>query len=561
MSDFGTDYGNASLSLMGKFAEALLKLFEKVFDTLRERTSAEYKLKKAELKSINEAAEQKQFAAKVEGMSGFINHDTLVKAGIPLVSCGLALDDNAMKELSARCKREGILITGLEDIRARELSGNKMFMIECKQADLQKLANLVDLMNDEKKIGLIQDEIGKIESSNASLKIEYDSLKSKEELTSGELERVNEIESEMKNNNSAISQLYSQIDNIRYGHSQELNLEQSQGIVEKAVNGSTQRGVSFDEALDRWTGGKIDEDTTCYVVDAKDPDCYIVCNAKNDIYKEQEYIKTSYEVYNGDECVYSTDDGRFDGRTKDYWANEKNAMKAAGGFGDTVLKFYSAQELEAYRESYKDQNASELSDLDVGTEGRDYDEIIKSLEAKLDENGAKYHGGNVFDKDTSKLLELTPEMNESTKANVAESVVIGKQIDNYKELKQLEGDVAIARTNILTAPEGSDEQKAAQTEFAVAENKLKSALKTEESLIEERKSVNAVQAHQEASGHERKDDRRSERVNETHEKGRALSEYKGEIGEKRKNNHVKESAVKDKAEKAKTVVPKNKTER
>ena len=41
----------------------------------------------------------------------------------------------------------------------------------------------------------------------------------------------------------------------------------------------------------------------------------------------------------------------------------------------------------------------------------------------------------------------------------------GKQIDNYKEIKQLESEVAIARTNVLTTNEGTEEHTIAQAEF------------------------------------------------------------------------------------------------
>lgn len=104
--------------------------------------------------------------------------------------------------------------------------------------------------------------------------------------------------------------------------------------------------------------------------------------SKNDTFKNQEYIKTTYEVYNGSKQVYATNDGRFEGRPKDYWFREKAAIRDKGGIGDLVIKFYSVKELEAYRENYKAQNATELDGLEVGKEGRDYDAIIKNLKPK-----------------------------------------------------------------------------------------------------------------------------------------------------------------------------------
>lgn len=150
----------------------------------------------------------------------------------------------------------------------------------CKQSDLERLSKLVDLMNDEQRINKVQEDISKVEAKNAELEAELTELKSKEEPTQEEIDRMKEIESEIEENNRVIEGLNNQIEDIRYGHSEELNQEQAQGVVEKAVNGETLRGVTFDEAVDRWTGGSIDKDTTCYVVDAKDPNRYIVCTAK-----------------------------------------------------------------------------------------------------------------------------------------------------------------------------------------------------------------------------------------------------------------------------------------
>lgn len=545
MSDFGTELGNGGLSVMSKIMSALLKLFEKVFDTVKERTGADYKLKKAELNEMKDKAARLQLAEKMENTAGFVLHDKLVKAGVSLTSCGVTLDEQGMKELSARCKREGILISGVEDVRARELSGNKMFMLECKQSDLVRLANLIDLMNDEKKIGLIQEEIGKIENETAELSNELAALKGKEDLSTDESARISVLEDKIEENNRVVGELNAQIETIRYGHSQELNQEQSQSIVEKAVNGKTERGVSFDAALDRWTGGKIDANATTYVVDATNPDKYIVCKSEADTYKNQEYVKTTYEVYNANQCVYTTNDARFDGRPANYWSGEKAAMKNAGEFGDVVLKFNSVEEMEAYRTNYKEQNATELEGLNVGDTGRNYDEIIKTLEAKLEECGAEYKDGAVVDKNTGKPVALREGMSEEEKALVAEAAVVGKQINNYKDIKRLEGEVAIARTNVITTDDGTAEHSAAVSEFEKAEEQLKTALGQESALFEERKSVNAVQAQQEVIVSERNNINREERVDEVQEQGHAMSEYKGEIDSKRKNNQAKENPVGD----------------
>lgn len=64
MSDFGTDVGNSGLSLMGKLIDALLKLIGKIYDTIKERTSADYKLKKAEYGEMKDKAARRKFIEK-----------------------------------------------------------------------------------------------------------------------------------------------------------------------------------------------------------------------------------------------------------------------------------------------------------------------------------------------------------------------------------------------------------------------------------------------------------------------------------------------------------------
>lgn len=643
MSDFGTEVGNSGLSLMGKLLDALIKLIAKLFDLFKERTGADYKLKKAQYGELKDKASHRKYVEKIEGKTGYVKHKDLVKAGVPLTVVGVSLDEKGFKELAARCKREGIVISGIEDVRERDLNGKKNMIVECKQSDLKRLASLIDLMNDEKKIEKTQDEITKLKDVNADLLQEFTELKSKEEPTQEDIARMVEIGNEIEENNSVISELESQISDVRYGHSKVLNEEQAHGVVERAVNGETLRGVDFNEAVDRWTGGAIDKDTTCYVVDAKDPNNYIVCTARNDTFRKENYIKTTYEVYNGSKQVYATNDSRFEGRPKEYWTREKAAMKEAGGIGDMVIKFYSVKELEAYRESYKEQNAMEVDNLNVGKEGRDYDSIIKTLETKIDEGGGTYKDGVVTSKETGKPFTLKESMDNNTRATIAEVVVAGKQIDNYKEIKQLESDVAIARTNVLTTDEGTPERKVAQAEFEAVEGKYKAALATEVNLIDERKGVNAVQAEQEvknspirnieylpqdkaaieqlenkissmeaynfeqkqvmtyeysdnesvfdsmskdlagkeqevatmrseleqmklqavknAQGADKPDDRRDDRVTEVEDEKRTMSEYKGEIADRKKADGAKGNDTRDREATKQKAVPNTKEDR
>ena len=568
MSDFGSELGNSGLNVMGKLLDALMKLIAKIYDTWRERTSADYKLKKAELGEMQSKAAKRKFVEKIEGKTGFVAHKDLIRAGVPITQVGITLDDKGFKELAARCKREGIVISGVEDIRATKLSGNKNMIVECKQSDLKRLASLIDLMNDEKKIAKVQDELLKVDNQTKELQGELDNLKLIEEPSEEQLARMSEIETEIQENNGVVEALKQEISNIRTSYKEQLNQEQVDGIIEQAVTGKTYSGIDFNEAVDRWTGGEIDKDTTCYVVDAKDPEKYIVCHASNDTFRDENYIKTIYEVYHGDKQVYATNDGRFEGRGKLYWKNEKEAMQNANGMGNTVIKFYSLSEMQQFKTFFEQQKKAEIDILDAGKSGRDYDAIISSLTAKIEECGGKIQDGIIVDKETEKPLVLAEDMNDNARAAVAEATIAGKQIKNYKEIKGLEEQLAIARANIVTA---SPEEKAvAQAKFDSVEARYNSALEVEKSLIEERNGINAVQAREEVKesekaersaidrAAEKKDDRRDERVDDAENPQHTMAEYKGAIEDKRAEG-AKQIDVTDKTqvkEKAKAAVPK-----
>ena len=542
MSDFGSELGNSGLNIMGKLIDALMKLIAKIYDTWRERTSAEYKLKKAELGEIQFKSEKRKFTEKINGKTGFVAHQDLIRAGVPITDVGITIDDKGFQELAARCKREGIVISGVEDMRARALAGNKNMIVECKKSDLKKLATLIDLMNDEKKIAKLQTELGKIENENVVLQQEFDKLKLIEEPNEEHIARMEEIETAIGENNGVAEALMNEIDKIRTSHKEQLNQEQMKSLIEEAITGEVYENIEFDEAVDRWTGGEINRDITCYVVDAKDPEKYIVCNATNDVFKGKTYIKTDYEVFRGDKMVYKTNDGRFEGREKWYWKREKEKMRSSNGMGKTVIKFYSLSEMEQFKASFERQKKEELDILNKGGNDRDYDAIISSLTAKIEKNGISLQNGVVVDKETGEKLTVTQDMDSKKRIAIAEANVVARQIDNYKEMKGAEEQLAIARAEMLTA--NLEEKDKAIANYNQLEEKYNSFIKKEECLIDERKGVNAVQASEEINenrtnnslnsrSEEKQDNRRGERVSDIDNKRQTMAEYKGAIEDKR----------------------------
>lgn len=546
MQDFGTDVGNVGVNVTAqaftKLLNTLLSLLNKIYQLWKERSSAEYKLTKEKLKEAVSKTEKQQLLKKLEGSAGYINHETLKKAGVPLKEAGITCTKEELTELAAQCKRSGIIITAIDDIRTRELGGTQLYHVLAQESDFPRIKEIVDTMNDAKRIEYLKEKQGEL-------------------LAKGE--NMTAVDKLM------VKQLDKEIQFIRDGHSMALSQEQTKSVIEQAVNGKTYSGVTLAEALDRFTGQAIDKDTTCYIVDAKNPDNYIVASSTQAEYNGDQYIRTDYTVYNGEQRVFETNDARFDGRPKDYWSQQKAAMQEKGNIGDTVIKFYDRADLDAYRAEFARQNKQELDGLQQGVMGRDYDKIISdALIPKIDECGGRYDEatGKVVDKETGEPFALSDGMSVEEQAKVAEAAVCAKQIQNYRDIQSLESQMSIAKADVLVAAEGTMEHARATVELQTLEEKYGAAVEREASLIDERKGVNFVQSEQEVrenkekeaeqdlSGEDRprgedekSDDRRDDRVDENDPVRSSMAEYEGEIANRRVNEGAKAPDANDRS--------------
>lgn len=538
MEDLGSGTGGTAISLGTKVLEAILRLLEKLFDAWR--NNPERKLAKQKLKIAKNDLEKQKIIERLEGKTGYVNYQDLKRSGESLKAVGIFMTKAEMKEFSALCKREGVQFSGMTDNTKKNEDGVKTYEIICKEKDLDKVANIIDRMNDEKMIVGIDNRIAELESKG-------------EEIT--EQDKVDIAA--LKEQKSAIQRSYCDM----------LNVEMSSNVINRVVTGEAKQNLTLDEALNRLTGRHIDKDTVCIVADANDPSKYIKCHGYQDTYKDQDYIKTEYEVFRGTESVLKTHDGRFDGRPKDYWNKQKAEIQQAGEFSGTFFKFASVVEYQKWAEETRNKNEQELSSMEKSN-NNDFDHIIEELEAQLDENGAMMKDGVVVDKETGEpltleegvteeqkvtvveymameaqldengatmkdgvvvdketgepltleegmteeqqnkikgCLEIGEQINgyfegkkqEEQRANVAECVVIGKQISNYKELSQLELDISMAQADVLTTDEGTEERADAEAKLADMQTRMDTLRATEKGLINERKEINAVQSEQE----------------------------------------------------------------
>lgn len=491
MSDLGGDVGNASISLMTKLLGAFVKLLEQLYKTWEnnpQRQLTKYKLKDAKTEQA-----RNNLIDKMDGKVGYVKYQKLKKTGLPLTPCEIDMTKEEMKQFAELAKRENLLFTGMKRQGVFGEDGKQLYALVCKTSDLERMKKVVDRMNDEKQIEIIDNRIAEIKGK-------------------GELTPQDEFD---------IEHLIKQKEAIQDKYVSQLNDLTARGVTEKAVNGITLEEVSLDSALNLNTGRSIDKDRHTIVADAKDPDKYIKCHGYEDTYNGKSYIKTDYEVYNGTQQVFATNDGRFDGRPKGFWEQQKSAMIKEGGLGDTFFKFSTMESYVAWAKEAKAQNLEELKDFGNYSEDRNYDVLIGTLKQKLEQNGAEYQSGVISDretgkqtilkgvvndKETGKSLSLDVTMGAEERANIAESVVIGKQIDNYMMLKDVQAEITLAKVDVLSTEDGTPEKAIAEEKLQGLNERLEYFKEEEISLVEERKAINAVQAEQISNEQERNAD-------------------------------------------------------
>lgn len=108
----------------------------------------------------------------------------------------------------------------------------------------------------------------------------------------------------------------------------------------------TCRGL--DEAVNRDTGRELQEQDF-FIADVNNPNNYIHCRPKTENYKGKDYIRTYYDVYKDGNLVYQADDRRFEGRSKNYWAEIKQKMMEESGIRGKCYRFDSKEGFDKWK--------------------------------------------------------------------------------------------------------------------------------------------------------------------------------------------------------------------
>ena len=113
MSDLGTEAGASALKFANKSWEILFKLVGKLFDAWLKAPER----KERKLRALQAQREEDKFNALTElsGMTGYVNHELLVKSGQELSLCGIYLTDEEIL----------FLLLQIRNIRRQE---KKLFM-------------------------------------------------------------------------------------------------------------------------------------------------------------------------------------------------------------------------------------------------------------------------------------------------------------------------------------------------------------------------------------------------------------------------------------------------
>lgn len=550
MNDLGSDAGSTSLNLMTKVLEALLKLIEKIYDTWQGRAEREEHKYKA--MAARGEYQRKEAIKKMDGKTGYVNHKLLAKTGEPIIPTEIRLTKEEAKIFNEVCKREGILFSAVTNLQLKKDGEKGNIVIECRKSDLEKLRIATDRFNEEIRIRQTDKGIAGILS------------KGEENLTPQD--RVD------------LKELIRQKEEIQRGYCDSLNRQMQNTVLDNVFDESQLKPMDIGEALNRHTGRAIDKDQYSIIADASDPSKIIKCHGYED--KDpgngKPYIKTEYEVYHGNQCVMKTHDGRFEDRPKDYWVNEKGKLENAAEFSGTYYKFFNEADYQRWAEYVNEQNREELHEMEKSPESKEYGKCREDAFAKLEENGAELKDGIVYDKESGKpLVEIiqNPKITPEQKALAAESITVGKQIQNYDTVESLRNHLDVVNANVILAKPGTKEYIAAEEAVKSTKEQLAAAYEKDSVLVEERKNINAVQCVQqtqteqeratEYENNEHLDDRREERVDEHDPDKMTMEEAKGVIEEEKAKDGAKGMDVKDRevAEPTKIKAPKSKPDR
>lgn len=533
MADLGGSASGSAVSGMGKAAEIILRIIEMAMR--RAENAPRVKLDKLRLSEQEREIELRELRESFQFKKGLVDYFDLKRSGLELNVESFKLTAKEFDKFNELMTREGLIYSGVvmtdngemdvksivEELRKDE-SKSADFTLVFRKADMESIAEVWKRWGKELQQENIDDRIEDIESNP--------------DISDADKAEAIEMLKKAKQEN-------------KESFGKEMNDKTVGSIVDRIVKGEKSDELSLSEALNSYTGRKIDEDEYTIVVDANDPSRYIKCHGHQEVFNDKEYVKTQYDVFVDNQCVYSTHDGKFEGRPANYWEEEKAKIREYGGFSDSLFKFPSYEVYQRWTEHVQEQNENELSF--IKKEGQDYDVAVAGLEKWYADNNIQYVDGVVVNKETGEAIEFSDDMSNDEKLTYAEAIVVGKQIESYKEMAGIQDELVFKMGEIKAYEEGTPEHYQALAELDVIQRKLDSVAKEGQELVNDRVIINAAQdtqktykeMEQSRNNPEREDSRRSERVDEKEEKRYKMQEVKEKIEEHRTAEEAKRAEV------------------
>jgi len=475
VSDFGTDVGNTTIQAMGNVTTKTLELIGEIFKALLQYwlNSNERKIAQMKLDGMKDEKAKKEFLDEIDGKVGFVSHEELMKAGVPIIPIEMSMSEEDFQKFSELCKENNVMISGVMDVRDMALNGKKSFILECKQQDLEKIKNLVELFNDQKKI---KDYEGRIEE-----------IKKKAERIDPDTGEV--VVNLSDQDKFDISFLRQKIQEFKDGFSKSFNDAQSKSAIDKALYGNIQDGMTLDGALNELINREINKDTTFIVADAKDPKKHIVCESKPYVFQGNPSVKTNYTVYDGVKKVFKGNDEQIVGRNhKEYWKNLKESIRNSVGIGDFVYRFNNANDYSNYVKELDKLNKVGLTNTHLASEKINFDAVYSELMYKLMECGAEYKNGVIIDSASQKpIMELNPES-----PMIGKALMLGEQLQLYQYIQKIENEYVRAHSMMTQQISAGVEYQSTVNYLNELKGYYSKALNDREILIDKLETFNAT---------------------------------------------------------------------
>lgn len=519
MSGFSEEVTSKSLDFAKKIAESIFAIIKSLIRSL----SVDYakklqKLNWEKAKCAHELDEALKEIGAREGVEGFIDARKLEASGLPLKETAITGPFAKVneKDLYEACKRLGIVVAIKKNKSGKYIDGElSTLYVMCKLEHTEKLYEALSVMQDKQRMrDLIlkkeEYELKGFEEFMKGKKAEYGSEdwgsvveKYKEEFLNNDMGLKN-LSDEERVEYFAIN---AEISALERGARYERNDEHIKSIIAGITTCDVEAESSFSAALSRDTS-KVVGKGSFIVADAVNPERHIICNYNKATFRGEDYTKTTFDVYDGGQKVFSTHDGRFKGRAPDitdekanivggYWHDTKMEIKEKGQFSDTVLKFRTKEDYQDFLSAYETRKTACMTTDELKSQNSSYKEKYEYLNKKLSENGyaaARKNGEPVMVNTLNeKVVELKYEnaLSREGKEQLT-NFVIAKQAVNYKTLSDAQTNLRIAQYELEALEPGSDAYNDAAARIKEHGEAYREAKLVETKLLEERSSLNSA---------------------------------------------------------------------